>query len=157
MGLHPPMDPGLHLTGSGDQSGNGNYQLAQGVITMDLGASSPGGAPYSESDTAHTRVRFDTCGTRAGKVRGAVFTDAKVIFTLSLSDAAVDESARHIDDAFRTPTRTFPSFVGKTVPGNASGTQPLHREWDDEKINNNRTASVNLCKNIMGAYDGTKK
>jgi hypothetical protein len=118
----------------------------------------PSAANYwTLSDAATSRVRFDTGGIKAGKVRGAVFTDAKVVYSLSLSDPAVNETARHIDDAFRRAQQTFPSYIGKSVPGKVGETEPLRRLWDTTKNDANRDAAVKNCNDVWGPYDGTTR
>jgi hypothetical protein len=68
----------------------------------------------------------------------------------------VVESARHIDDALHHAARTFPSFVGKSVPG-GSFDQPLHRLVDDNLNKKNRAASGPVCRDVWGDdYDATK-
>jgi hypothetical protein len=46
---------------------------------------------------------------------------------------------------------TFPSWVGKSVPGK---TVPLTRMHNKTENDNNRNKSVALCKNIWGEYNG---
>jgi hypothetical protein len=88
-----------------------------------------------------------------GTRRGGVGADAKVYYTLSLSDPDVKQAARHIDDALRRPTQTFPSWLGKSVPGGRPD-QPLHRTWDEDEIAKSRRAANLICDDVWGSYDG---
>jgi hypothetical protein len=64
----------------------------------------------------------------------------------------VPESARHIDDALHHPERTFPSFVGKNIPGESV---PLHRLTNTTQQAANNTAAVNTCISVWGQYNGS--
>ncbi len=98
----------------------------------------------------------------AGKYVGTVFPEFTPTFDLVVI-AAVDatlplviESARHIDDALHRPERTFPSFIGKTIPGEylpALGTsqRPLHRLIDSVANDSNRTAAGRICDDVWGS------
>ncbi|OII59588.1 hypothetical protein BJP40_13310 [Streptomyces sp. CC53] len=72
---------------------------------------------------------------------------------MSRKDPAVNESALHIYDALKRPERTFPSFLGKSVPGQ---TEPLHRLADTDKSDKQRANSIKECKKIRGDYAGTR-
>ncbi|MFF9405804.1 NucA/NucB deoxyribonuclease domain-containing protein [Streptomyces anandii] len=52
----------------------------------------------------------------------------------------------------KRPERTFPSFAGKTVPGEK---EPLHRLIDKDKQKANRAKSIAQCKTVWGDYSGT--
>ena len=89
-----------------------------------------------------------------------MFTDAESVFSLSKSDPVVNEQASHMYDAMNQPYLTFPSWVGKTVPGQWSpppGTseedtrEPLHRLWDETASEKNRSEAIKVCKNVWGA------
>ncbi|MFJ5274682.1 hypothetical protein [Streptomyces sp. NPDC088358] len=106
----------------------GNQQKVFSTVSMDLSASSPNAAPFTEGGGVYTSsVRYDYAGKIAGKFLGTVFTQARVELVLSQKDPAVNESALHIYDALNRPERTFPSWPGKTVPGMK---EPLHRLVD---------------------------
>ncbi|MGW7258536.1 NucA/NucB deoxyribonuclease domain-containing protein [Streptomyces sp. NPDC054834] len=130
----------------------GNLQRVNSTVTMDLTASSPNAAPFTEGvDNYHSNVRYDYAGKSAGKYKGTVFTSARVELVMSQKDPAVNESALHIYDALNRPERTFPSWPGKTVPG---AKEPLHR--DSTKIDANRKKSISECKKVWGDYSGSR-
>ncbi|WP_330342564.1 hypothetical protein [Streptomyces sp. NBC_00557] len=118
----------------------GNQQRVVATVFMDLTASSPNAAPFTGgTDNFHSNVRYDYAGKIAGKYKGTVFTQARVELVMSKKDPAVNESALHIYDALYHPERTFPSWVGKTVPGTK---EPLHRQVDQTKIDKNQRKSI---------------
>ncbi len=89
-----------------------------------------------------------------------MFTDAELVFSLSRTDPAVNEQASHMFDAMNRPHLTFPSWVGKTVPGQWAPApvdgkddprEPLHRLWDDTAVHNNREEAIKVCKDVWGA------
>ncbi len=56
---------------------------------MDLSASSPNAAPFTEGGSVYTSsVRYDYAGKVAGKFQGTVFTQARVELVLSQKDPA---------------------------------------------------------------------
>ncbi|MDG5801569.1 NucA/NucB deoxyribonuclease domain-containing protein [Streptomyces ossamyceticus] len=131
----------------------GNQQRVFSTVEMDLSASSPNAAPYTDGGSVYTSsVRYDYAGKVAGKHKGTVFTKARVELVMSQKDPAVNESALHIYDALNRPERTFPSWVGKSVPG---GKEPLHRLVDKEKQKKNRKRSIAECGKVWGDYSGT--
>lgn len=136
----------------GAQFNNGNQQKVAGTVSMDLGVSSPSVSPYSEVDAYYSGVRFDYAGPVAGKHKGTVFTGARVELVMSRKDPKVKESALHIYDALKHPERTFPSFAGKTIPGEK---EPLHRLVDPTKQDENRDKSTKECRAVWGDYSGT--
>lgn len=136
----------------GAQYNNGNQQKVAGTVSMDLNISSPSVSPYQEVDAYHSGVRFDYAGPVAGKFMGTVFTGARVELVMSRKDSAVKESALHIYDALKRPERTFPSFAGKTIPGEKD---PLHRLINKDKQDANRTKSIKECKKVWGDYSGS--
>ncbi|MBM0274520.1 NucA/NucB deoxyribonuclease domain-containing protein [Micromonospora tarensis] len=106
--------------------------------------------PSMQAGMFESKIRFDSAGrTVVGRDYGSVFTDAPLIYMLSLSEDAVKQSARHIYDALNHPQRTFPSWLGKTVPG-GSMQDPLTRLTDQQKILENRNESIKVCKDIWG-------
>ncbi|OSZ58822.1 hypothetical protein OQI_19545 [Streptomyces pharetrae CZA14] len=131
----------------------GNQQRVFSTVTMDLSASSPNSAPFTEGGSVYTSsVRYDYAGKVAGKHKGAVFTKARVELVMSQKDPAVNESALHIYDALNRPERTFPSWPGKTVPG---AKEPLHRLINKEKQDANRKRSIKECEKVWGNYSGS--
>jgi hypothetical protein len=67
--------------------------------------------------------------------------------TLHLTGDGIDQEARHVDDALHHPERTFPSWVGKNVPGVS---RPLHRLMNQTRIDANHRASVAVCEDVWG-------
>lgn len=138
---------------SGPQYASGNQQKVKATIGMDVTASSPSiTIKYSEVDAFYSNVRFDYAGPVGGKHKGTVFTQACVELVMSQKDPDVNESALHIYDAQKRPERTFPSWPGKTVPGEKT---PLHRLINKDKQEANRDKSIAECKTVWGNYAGT--
>lgn len=138
---------------SPDVAGGGEQRVPQSLY-LRLWAHSPQpdfifDPPF---DSSTSRSRYDSA-SYVGATRGAVFTDHQLVFTVDLRDPTQDESALHILDAQTRPDRTFPSWVGKSVPGR---TEPLKRLYtpDGKAKEANRTKSVALCEEIWGKYDG---
>ena len=96
-----------------------------------------------------TNMRFDS-GRTMSPANGAALTDFTPTVTFSLSDSAVNQSALHIRDAQLNPSRTFPSWPNKTIPGRAGGSEPLHRLVDHSLQDANRSASIAFCKETWG-------
>lgn len=139
---------------SPDVAGGGEQRVPQ-TLYLRLWAHSPQpdfvfDPPF---DSSTSRSRYDSA-TYVGASRGAVFTDYQMVFPVNLNDPTQDESARHILDAQEHPERTFPSWVGKSVPGK---TEPLTRLYtpDGQLKESNRTKSIAMCKNVWGEYDGS--
>ncbi|MET9804467.1 NucA/NucB deoxyribonuclease domain-containing protein [Streptomyces sp. NPDC006368] len=137
----------------GPQHAQGNMQRVLAVLDMTTTVNSPNVDPYVEVGSYISNFRFDYAGPTAGKHKGAVFTQARVELVMSQKDPAVNESALHIYDALKRPERTFPSFLGKSVPGEK---EPLHRLIDPKKIDLQRDRSVKECEKIWGSYKGTR-
>ncbi|MQS38005.1 hypothetical protein FFZ77_20990 [Streptomyces katsurahamanus] len=138
---------------NGPQHSTGNQQRVAAMIHLDLFVDSPNATSHSEVDAYRSRIRFDYAGPVAGKHKGTVFSDARVKLVMSRKDPAVNESALHIYDAIKRPSRTFPSFLGKLIPGEK---KPLHRLVDPEKQRKNREKSIKMCNSIWGDYSGTR-
>jgi hypothetical protein len=96
-----------------------------------------------------TNMRFDS-GRRMSPANGAVLVEFIPVMQFSLSDPTENQSALHIRDAQLNPLRTFPSWLGKTIPGRAGGSEPLHRLVDDALQAANRAASIAFCKETWG-------
>nr|BEK71219.1 hypothetical protein KPHV_84460 [Kitasatospora purpeofusca] len=107
---------------------------------------------WQQTDVGHSNVRFDCAGPVAGKFRGTVFTEARAELVMKLSDPNVRESARHIKDAVSSPERTFPSWVGKSVPGEK---EPLHRRIDEKDKDENRKVAIKACEEVWGDCSGS--
>ncbi|MET8282962.1 hypothetical protein [Micromonospora sp. NPDC005174] len=102
--------------------------------------------PWTE-DLAQHLVRFDSAGPAlGGKYKGTVFPDHTPTFSLSLTGPARQE-ALHIHDALYNPSRTFPSFIGKSPPGSSP---PLHRLMDKTNQDSNHNAAVKVCRDVWG-------
>ncbi|MBQ1051851.1 hypothetical protein KBX50_25735 [Micromonospora sp. C51] len=137
---------------SPDISGGGP-QIVPQTLHLNLYAHSPAQPEFSWSpsiDTSVSRTRYDSADY-VGASRGAVFTDYRLVFEVDVNDPTQDESALHILQAQEHPMLTFPSWVGKTVPGK---TTPLTRMHNKANNDANRNKSVAMCKSIWGEYDG---
>ncbi|MFW5420951.1 hypothetical protein J0910_30490 [Nocardiopsis sp. CNT-189] len=135
-------------------SGTGNRQLADLELSMDIGASHPQTNSYSEPGLFRTRARFDSAAPSGQPKHGTVLADTPGLYTLSLDDPAVEQTALHIYDAQNRPERTFPSHLGKTVPGKKPQGQeegrPLHRMENKKKKDKNRRAAGRVCTDVWG-------
>ncbi|MEU0881362.1 hypothetical protein ABZ345_22350 [Lentzea sp. NPDC005914] len=150
---------GLQFTGTvtSPEEGTGPYKLVHAVMQLDLSVESnmPKVASWYDLGAGFSRVRFDSAGATAGKFRGAVFTDHVPTYDLMAIAQAknrvneIVESARHIADALHHSERTFPSFLGKSIPG-GSLERPLHRLDDSGKIGSNRAYAGKVCKDVWG-------
>lgn len=118
-------------------------------VTFDIEIGTPPIEPGIMHDAVQTYMRFDTA-RGMGRANGTAFPDFVPTFSLAVSDPAVNEAALHIRDAVDNPTRTFPSWTGKTVPGKIGGAAPLHRMFDESKNAWNRTTSVAVCVDVWG-------
>ncbi|SCF18887.1 Deoxyribonuclease NucA/NucB [Micromonospora carbonacea] len=146
--------PSRSLTfSSGNSIGSGSDFRVPASLTMNhrfTPAASDNLTPSMQTGMFESNIRFDSAGrTVVGRDYGSVFVDAPLVYVLSLSEDAVKYSARHIYDAQNNPERTFPSWVGKTVPG-GSMQDPLTRLTDQAKISENRDASIKVCKDVWG-------
>ncbi|MFB7675130.1 NucA/NucB deoxyribonuclease domain-containing protein [Kitasatospora purpeofusca] len=132
----------------------GNRQVVHANVLLSMGVTSPTAPtrPWQQTDVGHSNVRFDYAGPVAGKFRGTVFTQARAELVMKLSDPNVRESARHIKDAISSPERTFPSWVGKSVPGEK---EPLHRRIDEKDKDENRKVAIKACEEVWGDYSGS--
>ncbi|MEU4562368.1 hypothetical protein AB0F72_28635 [Actinoplanes sp. NPDC023936] len=138
-------------------TGDGLYKISRSLFTMDINVATaaPNVHPWSEVGMAASRVRFDSAGAAlGGKWHGAVFSDfvPTAVFDRRAGSDHVEE-ATHIDHALHMPSLTFPSFAGKSVPG--EGSRPLHRLMNATKQNANNAASKAICISIWGT-DYTK-
>lgn len=133
---------------SAPSTGTGLDYVWYNRVTHDLRIGTSPIRPTTQFDVVETYMRFDT-GRKMIRAHGAVFPDYVPELVLSRSDPAVNESALHIRDAQDFPTRTFPSWLGKTVPGKPGG-EPLHRTVDEARHTANNTAAVNTCKQVWG-------
>ncbi|MFE9207592.1 hypothetical protein [Micromonospora sp. NPDC007230] len=106
--------------------------------------------PYSEL-TATTRARFDSAGPEIGSApqHGTVFRDYTPVLELDRRAGSDHrQEAIHVDDAQNNPSRTFPSFVGKSPPG-AVGARPLHRLMGS-RSDMNRLEARKVCVDVWG-------
>lgn len=134
---------------SPDDTATAPYKVVTANITVALSVAAPGADLWDNPVPQHSNVRFDSAGAVAGKFSGTVFTDAKVVIPFSLT--SFPQSARHYDDALHHTERTFPSIIGKSVPGED---RPLHRTLDSGRQTANNDAAVKTCKDVWGPYDG---
>ncbi|KAB1107442.1 hypothetical protein F6X54_26745 [Micromonospora aurantiaca] len=139
---------------SPNEAGDGTFLIARSLIQMNMSivTVAPDVLPWREAVMTSSRVRFDSAKSAlgAGKFYGAVFSDH--VPTLEFDKrpgSAYLEEARHIDDALHSPWRTFPSFAGKSVPG--EGARPLHRLMNATLKDKNNEVSVGICKDVWGA------
>jgi hypothetical protein len=134
-------------------TGDGLYMITRALIMMDMTvvSAAPRIQPWSEVGMASSRVRFDSAGAAGGgKFHGAVFSDnVPTVAFDRRTGSNHGEEAVHIDQALHTPQFTFPSFTGKSVPG--EGSRPLHRLMDSGKRDANHAASQAICRSVWGA------
>ncbi len=107
--------------------------------------------PYNETKALNS-VRFDSAKSALGNgaFHGTVFVDYVPTAEFSMRAGSNHaQEARHIRDALIRPSLTFPSFVGKSVPGN-SLSRPLHRMMDSSRRDQNGAASVAICTAVWG-------
>jgi hypothetical protein len=144
--------------------GDGPHAIVKATLALGLAVESnmPNIDSWYDEGAGFSRIRFDSAGAVAGKHHGAVFTDHIPTYDLlAIADqrgtrSEIMESARHIDDALHHPERTFPSYVGKSVPG-GSFDQPLHRLIDASLNNKNRDTSGPVCRDVWGGdYDAAR-
>jgi hypothetical protein len=108
------------------------------------------------------QVRFDSAGARAGMHNGTVFSDFTPTFDLlrlaredNNHETMYKESIQHIDDALHNVARTFPSFIGKSPPGEykaslGANQRPLHRLIDETLRGKNRDHAGKVCVDVWG-------
>ncbi|HLL66912.1 MAG TPA: hypothetical protein VK453_14420 [Micromonosporaceae bacterium] len=138
---------------SPDDVGAGAFKIERSFIQMDMTVFTPvpNVLPWQESAMASSRARFDSAreALGSGKYHGTVFTDFVPTVEFDLRQGSPHRSeARHIDDALHAPQRTFPSFPGKSVPGEAA--RPLHRLMDQRLADRNHDAAVAVCRDVWG-------
>ena len=131
-----------------DKSGPPPDYLVNGLMYLDMKLGSLPIRPTPFFEVFETKFRFDSARAQS-PANGAVFPEVVPTFALALSDPGVDQSARHISDAWNRPQYTFPSWVGKTVPGRDD---ELHRLADDTDNRLNREKSIAVCKDVWGDY-----
>lgn len=145
----PRMDP-ITIT-SPDTAGSGDFLTVALTSRFNVVVEYRNGitTPDEVNALAVSHVRFDSAGSKLGngKHKGAVFTDHVPTLELPLTGAGIDEEARHVDDAQNNPERTFPSRVGKNVPGK---TTPLHRLMNSTEADANHRGAVGICTNVWG-------
>jgi hypothetical protein len=133
-----------------DNSGTGKFKIVRSLIDMKITTATamPDIRPGSLT-LAYSRGRFDSAlGTLGGgKHRGAIMPDyvPTAVFDRSRNSPYRMEAV-HIDDALHRPVRTFPSFPGKSAPG--EGDRPLHRLMNKTERTANNTASRAICKDV---------
>jgi hypothetical protein len=126
------------------------YGVVRGDIHVDVYVDAPNTDGWHDTTDRYSNVRFDSTGRAAGKTIGTVFPDAKVTVPFSLNPAAgFPASARHYDDALHHTVTTFPSNIGKNVPGE---TRPLHRTLNGQTQTDNSNAAKKTCNDVWGTY-----
>jgi len=85
---------------------------------------------------------------------GCIFSQVIETFVLRLSDSAVAEVAKHIQDALKGPgTLTKPPAKGKVIPGFKSTGMPLTRllpAYDPSIYKSNRSSAIKACVKWYG-------
>ena len=131
-------------------------------LSMAITPADPKIIPWSESDMTSAEIRFDSAGSGlASAANGTVFSDFSPTFDLAAlaraqnDTAAVQESIQHIDDALHHVERTWPSFIGKAIPGEykpelGSEQRPLHRMTGEDRIDKNRLRAKKVCVDVWG-------
>lgn len=139
---------------SPDVAGAGD-QIVRERLSLVIHLTTPG-QPFLSgppNEAMYSNVRYDSA-SYVGRARGAVFMDYRLVFEVSLSALDQDESALHIFHAQRFPELTFPSWVGKSVPGDDD--EPLTRMYNESEKNANRRKSEALCAQLYGSWDSTQ-
>lgn len=150
--LYPEWELGYSSPDDGHLHEEDDFQIVNARVSMSLGVSSPSAdASWSEIGTAVSNVRFDHAGPVVGRHQGTVFQDAEITFELSTEDPSVQETALHIYDAQNRPWMTFPSWVGKSTPGED---EAIHRTLDTTVRDENRAQVRRTCRDVWGDYDG---
>ncbi|RSM51347.1 hypothetical protein DMB66_42000, partial [Actinoplanes sp. ATCC 53533] len=131
------------------------YKTVDLLATMSLNAEYRDGQtiPYNNAAAVLNASRFDSAGSLLGngKHHGAVFTDFVPVLDLNGRAGSDHEAeAKHVRDALQRPELTFPSFVGKGVPGGVGSGRPLHRLMNAAAANQNHTGSVSICRDVWG-------
>lgn len=138
---------------SPNDSGDGPHKIVKFTETVSFVAEYRNGRthPFHKDVAATNRVRFDSAAQAlgSGKHTGTVFTDHMPRFTLRLTGDGSDQESRHVDDALNHTERTFPSTIGKNVPGR-SPKDPLERLMDPAKRRANNEAAKKICQDVWG-------
>ncbi|MFC6607201.1 NucA/NucB deoxyribonuclease domain-containing protein [Amorphoplanes digitatis] len=138
---------------SPEVSGAG-VQLVDSTMTLSLDFATPTqpewvwGAPGGV-DVAKSPIRYDSA-SYVGRARGAVFPLYRLVLEVDLKQSNQDESALHILHAYDRPQLTFPSWLGKSVPGK---TEPLTRMYNDTAKEGNRRKSEAMCAAVFGSWN----
>jgi hypothetical protein len=126
-------------------------QIDTGVFQVEGALRFPSGTARA-SNGPQTSVRFDSAWYLPQR-QGSIFDRVTPWLSYSKSDAAVDESAHHIEDAQQYPESTYPRVAGKQIPG-ASAEHPLHRLFHDttRRRQNRETFAVPVCEQQWPGY-----
>ncbi|MEV0134859.1 hypothetical protein AB0H83_41185 [Dactylosporangium sp. NPDC050688] len=131
-------------------------------LSMAITPSDPEITPWTENNMTSAEIRFDSAGSAlASSANGTVFSDFSPTFDLAAlaraanNTAGVQESIQHIDDALHHVDRTWPSFVGKAIPGEykpelGSEQRPLRRMTGTDRIDKNRDRAKKVCVDVWG-------
>jgi hypothetical protein len=128
----------------------GGDQIEGHLTTARLAFDTPANPEWAWQNgvvVAGTPERYDSA-TYSGRARGAVFPTAPLVFRVDGRDPQQDESARHIFDAIHRPSRTLPSWNGKSVPSR------LTRMRSDADNVANRVYSRGKCTEFYGEWPG---
>lgn len=134
-------------------TGAGTYSIIKSLVqmTMTVITARPNYLPWEETGMISSRARFDSALDKLGngKFHGTIFSDFVPVLELDRSAASTYRAeAVHVDQALHAPVLTFPSFIGKSVPG--EGNRPLHRLMNVALRDANHNASVTVCKDVWG-------
>jgi hypothetical protein len=138
------------VTFTSSEIAGGGDQIEGHVTTARLAFDTPANPEWVWQDgvvVAGTPERYDSA-TYSGRARGAVFPTAPLVFRVDGRDPLQDESARHIFDAIHRPSRTLPSWNGKSVPSR------LTRMRSDADNLANRNYSRGKCATFYGEWPG---
>ncbi|MGJ7907730.1 NucA/NucB deoxyribonuclease domain-containing protein [Actinopolyspora sp. H202] len=145
-------NPRWHITYTSPEEGATEpYKTVEAGVFIDMTIDAPEAESWQPPENWRSKFRFDSAGKTLGKPKGTVLTEARVEIPFSLSSSKFPESARHYSDAIKKPVTTFPSIVGKNIPGIE---EPLHRTMDKEQKEANNRAAIRTCKDVWGSYDG---
>ncbi|WBB52375.1 hypothetical protein [Verrucosispora sp. WMMD573] len=153
---------------SPNNTGIGNDYRAQALVRLNMAITpvNPQIDPWIENGMTTADIRFDSAGAVVGRHHGAVFSDVIPTYDLAAiaradnGESRVEESIQHIDDALHHPVRTWPSFLGKSPPGEyrpeaGANQRPLHRLVDSQLQATNREWAGRVCRDVWGEGSAT--
>ena len=142
--VNPEAEMSFHSDGLVPAPENGE-QLTRGLFVGTGVFAFPNRAP-TEASSPETSVRFDSAWYLTAP-EGSIFDRTVPWMSYRKSDADVDETATHIEDAQLRPELTVPVVPDKHVPG-ASENDTLTRLYhDDVRRNANRAGyAIPVCR-----------